>query len=539
MQKKSKEKAENEEKQESHEMTNEKELSGEDNQTDDINDDKEKIKHGKPVIIKAEAYKTIILYGSRFANNAITPPNWKEIYGILIGNSDDDFVYVESAEALTYGHSTDVQLDEKHYIFIDEIQQKLDKEKKGYYIVGWFHSHPGLNLFFSYIDLLNQLGFQQNNQDFIGLVFDHTLLGKKKEEKIGENILTKYDTGFEIYRITDVNLSPNDTKYDTNYHKVDYIVDGLNKFFFANLLSELSALVAAGKPLQTAYGEEYGLESKYKEPEAVATQQKTKKIESEEINDISESALEEIPLSEDILFDVDDFFYGDLDKKTKNLVRIKEAAEQSIFEGNRAFKKKDAFMGVEKYREGIKKYDELKDYDRVLDLLKIVSEQCILSNHQILAEEFANELFKLAKKYNNLFYRAEGNYLIGYNMLKKGDEKILENALKKIQQASIDYENAGDFAGAGVCYNKIGSLYQSRLNHPYNAALFYLQAIRSLNKAIKKVHPLRKALWSKPESLSGKILEIKDIIEELLSRIDNPKEKEKITKDLDLIKFNF
>ena len=506
--------------------------------------EKEEEKHGKPVIIKAEAYKTIILYGSRFANNAIPPPQWKEIYGILIGFSDDDFVYVENAEALTYGHATDVQLDEKHYIFIDEIQQKLDKEKKGYYMVGWFHSHPGLNLFFSYIDLINQLGFQQNNPDFIGLVFDHTLLGKKKEEKITsdegtEHTVTKFDTGFEIYRITDVNLSTTDSKYDTNYHKVDYIVDGLNKFFFANLLSELSALVTAGKPLQTAYGERIELESQYKDPEDVSTEQKTKKTDIGKVEDITESILEEIPISEDILFDVDDFFYGDTDKKTKSMVKLKETAEQSIYEGNLAFKLKDAFMGVEKYREGIKKYIELNDYERVLELLKIVSEQCILSNHLNLADEFAEELYKLANKNKNLFYRAEGNYLKGYIMSKSGEEKILEEALKKIQDATIDYEKSGDFAGAGVCYNKIGTIYQSRLNHPYNAALFYEQAIRSLNEAIVKGHPLRKSLWSKPESLSKKIIEIKDIVEDLISRLENTKEKEKIWKDLNSISFNF
>ena len=217
------------------------------------------IKTGKPIVIRAEAYKTIILYASRYANRSIPPENWKEIYGILIGHSDEELVYIERAEALTFGHATDVQLDQKHYIFIDEIQQKLDTEGKGYYIVGWFHTHPGLNLFFSYIDLVNQLGFQQNNPDFFGLVFDHTLLGKKKLEKVEgtDHSITKYETGFEIYRITDVNLDINDPQYDNNYHKADYIIDGLNKYFFANVLSELSALVTEGKPLQSAYREDF------------------------------------------------------------------------------------------------------------------------------------------------------------------------------------------------------------------------------------------------------------------------------------------
>ena len=546
MHRKSQEKPnEKEAKQESHEEKNEKELEADDTLPDEIKKEKEKITHGKPVIIKAEAYKTIILYVSRFANNAIPPPNWKEIYGILIGTADDDFVYVESAEALTYGHSTNVQLDEKHYIFIDEIQQKLDKEKKGWYMVGWFHSHPGLNLFFSYIDLINQLAFQINNPDFCGLVFDHTLLGKKREERITsdegtEHTITKYDTGFEIYRLRDVNMDINSKNFSQNFYKIDYIVDGLNKFFFANVLSELSALVSAGKPLQSAYDEQYELESSYTdEKDSIGHKEKTINKNFELDTYLNKETLVEIPISDNIVFDVDDLFYDDTNKKERKIAELMEAAEESIYEGNLAFKQKDAFMGVQKYRAGINKYKKLNDYDRILELLKNLSEHCIVTNHQILAEEFAEELVKISVKQDHLFYRGEANYLIGYLMLKKGDDQLLENALKRIQQASIDYEKAGDYAGAGVCYNKIGTIYQSRLNQTFNAALFYTQTIKSLNEAILRGHPLRKALWSKPESLSKKILEIKDIVEELISRIENPDDREKIKNDLNSIKLNF
>jgi len=200
----------------------------------------------KPVILSAEAYKTIILYASRYANQGIPPEQWKEIYGILTGYTDEDFVHVENAFALTFGHETDVQLDNRHLVFISEIEDNLYKEGKGHFVVGWFHSHPGLGLFFSEIDLINQIWFQQNNDDFCGLVFDHTLLGKKKEEKIGKNTLKKYDTGFEIYRITDLSVDTNSAEFGENYHKVDYIVEGLNKYFFANVLAELSSLVSAG-----------------------------------------------------------------------------------------------------------------------------------------------------------------------------------------------------------------------------------------------------------------------------------------------------
>ena len=106
-------------------------------------------KTGKPVILRAEAYKTIILYASRYANQAILSSDWKEIYGLLIGNYDDDFLYVEKAIPMTYGHDTDVEFSEKDYGNVEKIHEELDKEGKGYFIIGWFHSHPGLTLFFT------------------------------------------------------------------------------------------------------------------------------------------------------------------------------------------------------------------------------------------------------------------------------------------------------------------------------------------------------------------------------------------------------
>lgn len=515
----------------------EKEKLKVDLEKEEIKEEKQIEKINKPVVIRADAYKTIILYASRYANKSIPNEEWKEIYGILIGRSDEELVYVENAEALTFGHATDVQLDERHYGFIEEIEKKYIKEAKGYYMVGWFHSHPGLNLFFSYIDLINQLGFQQTNDDFCGLVFDHTLLGQKKKEVIRsedgtEHAMTKYDTGFEIYRITDVNMDVNDPKYDNNYHKVDYIVDGLNKYFFANVLSELSALVTEGKPLQSAYKEEFA-----KDPKALIPSEP----ESIETDDFSnKELLTEIPMAEEIAFGVDDFFYVETDrKKQQREMKTKELAEQLIYKGNQAFENKDSFTGIEKFREGIKKYKEIKDFERVLELLRIVSQKCISNEHLILTGEFTDDLYKLAKTNNNRFYLGVVHYTKGYLLLKKGDNEVLEDALNKIQNAAVNFEKEGDFAGAGMCFNKIGSIYQSRLNKLENACLFYRAAIENFNKAIIKMHPLRTDFWNKPELLIQKVIELRDIVEELLPNLENIELRKKIIKDLKKIDYNF
>jgi hypothetical protein len=117
-------------------------------------------------------------------------------------------------------------------------------------------------------------------------MFDHTLLGKKTEEKIEgtEHSIMKYETGFEIYRLTDTTMDVNSPNYDTNYHKVDCIVKGLNKFFFANVLSELSALVSAGKPLQSAYQEDFRIETNPTVSEKSENYQSTESISSYESN---------------------------------------------------------------------------------------------------------------------------------------------------------------------------------------------------------------------------------------------------------------
>jgi proteasome lid subunit RPN8/RPN11 len=494
---------------------------------------------GKPVIISAEAYKTIILYASRYSNRSIPPENWKEIYGVLIGFSDDDFVHVVGAEALTFGHDTDVVLDERHYVFIAEIEDKLYAQGNDLYVVGWFHSHPGLGLFFSDIDLRNQIFFQ-THEDGIGLVFDHTLLGKKKQEKQEkqedtEFIITKYDTGFEIYRITDPNVDINAPEYSNNYHKVDYIVDGLNKFFFANVLSELSALVSEGKPLQSAYGEKETSEKNNTAKSEVT--ERFSPFDSSIGSASNDTILTEIPMEEDINFNVDDFSQAEEGRQKDRNKR--ELPEQLIYEGNQAFSNNDAFAGIEKFRKGINHYKELKEFDKVMDLLRTVSQKCIANDHLVFAEEFGEDLFKLSRKHKNLFYRGVSNYILGYILLKRGKNDVLEEGLNKIQDAAVDFENEGDYAGAGMCFNKIGNIYQSRLSKLENACLFYRAAIDNYNKAIVKMHPLRTSFWNKPELLIEKVIELRDIIEELLPNLGNIEIKNKITADLQNLRYNF
>ena len=510
-------------KQEQEQKEDNSKLSSE-NEESNFQQDENESSPSKAVVLNAETYKTIILYASRYANKSIPQKDWKEIYGLLIGYYDENLLYVERAIPMTYGHDTDVQFSETDYGDVEKLLEDLELEGKGYFIVGWFHSHPGLSLFFSYIDLINQLGFQGKFEDAIGLVFDHTLLGKKKEENIEGNILTKYDTGFEIYRLENVNMDPNSAEYENNYYKVDYVVKGLNKFFFANVLTELSSLVSAGKPLQTSFSEEYTIESNYKETSDI------NQSSEELVND-----LVEIPFNEEIRFEGDNAQL----REAPNVNEIKELAEKLIYEGNTAFNNKDAFTGIEKYRKAIEKLKKVGDIDRVMDLLREISSKSVSNNHFVYAKQFAEELYLLAEKNHHLFYKGIANYIIGYIGLKDGDNLQLESNLRKIEEAAVNFIEVNDFAGAGMCFNKIGSIYEKQLNNIGSACLFYREAIENYNKAIIYTHPLRVTPWSKPEILIEKIIELRDFVEVMITNIEDLQIKQKVIEDLKSIQYNF
>jgi hypothetical protein len=123
--------------------------------------------------------------------------------------------------------------------------------------------------------------------------------------------------------------------------------------------------------------------------------------------------------------------------------------------------------------------------------------------------------------------------------LKEGDNLQLESNLRKIEEAAVNFIEVSDFAGAGMCFNKIGSIYEKQLNNIGSACLFYREAIENYNKAILYTHPLRVTPWSKPEILIEKIIELRDFVEVMITNIEDLQIKQKVIKDLKSIQYNF
>ncbi|MFO8020065.1 MAG: hypothetical protein R6U96_15680 [Promethearchaeia archaeon] len=125
----------------------------------------------REVIVKFQAFKEMVKFLSQYSSNKIPKEEWVESMGFLFCNVEDDYYIIEDAVGMTSGTELDVNLSPMKFGNINEIE----REHKGF-LGGWWHTHPNLSLFFSETDKKNQVFYQQNNPDGLGIVFDHTMI---------------------------------------------------------------------------------------------------------------------------------------------------------------------------------------------------------------------------------------------------------------------------------------------------------------------------------------------------------------------------
>ena len=186
------------------------------------------------VVLQSQAYKDIVLHSTRFCNPGINQNQWREVYGFLVGKLENNQVVVYEAIPMVHGGATEVEFEEQHYIEAAEVNEQA--AEKGFFLVGWYHSHPGLNIFLSSTDIKNHMGYQGINAKAIALVIDPS------------KITTTY-SGFEIFILTDP------SKLDTTYEKLKWKIVGLDEKFVGQMLIDLSHRATAQKPLVEEYGE--------------------------------------------------------------------------------------------------------------------------------------------------------------------------------------------------------------------------------------------------------------------------------------------
>jgi len=192
----------------------------------------------KVVIIKPNAFYKMLIHVLRFGNKVIDRSQYREVMGILIGRLDGEpdkkgirDVIVEDAVPISHGGSIEVDFAPEDYVTFSMVDNEyIDK---GLFSCGWFHSHPGLDIFFSSTDVKNQLGWQTDfNPSGIGIVFDHTYL-----EKPG-------DLGFRTFRLN------NPSKPSDGYYEVKTVVEPPDdKKYYLKLMDLIGSIHTKEPPI--------------------------------------------------------------------------------------------------------------------------------------------------------------------------------------------------------------------------------------------------------------------------------------------------
>jgi proteasome lid subunit RPN8/RPN11 len=130
-------------------------------------------------LLSYNAYRKILGYGLRYANEQIPSEDWREVYGILIGLiKENKEVLIKDAIPMVVGDRAGVKYENKQYVDMAQIDESVYErsiqDKKHDFIIGWWHTHPGFGFFYSPIDCMTQLGYQIPNPFALGIIFDHT-----------------------------------------------------------------------------------------------------------------------------------------------------------------------------------------------------------------------------------------------------------------------------------------------------------------------------------------------------------------------------
>ena len=176
------------------------------------------------VILNLEIYKTIIASTVRYANATIPEKDWAEVYGLLYGYVQNDNAIITAAVPFTHTQKVKrilkVEFSEQDYVDAAEIETEMMVEDPPKYIMGWYHSHPGIKVMLSQDDVRTQLSWQEQNPHAIALVFNHKQLLDQVElpARKGDPVKPlKDDLGFRIYRLDNPSKG-----LEAQYHEVPF-----------------------------------------------------------------------------------------------------------------------------------------------------------------------------------------------------------------------------------------------------------------------------------------------------------------------------
>jgi len=114
----------------------------------------------------------------------------REVIGLLVGKMQGPIL--EIWDAVTGGQRGNPGFVELHEEVQAAFAEKLMEEKTGLYVVGWYHSHPGMGLFLSGIDVETQRRYQSLFPRAVALVIDPIIYKSTRKAS---------DLRFKVFRV--------------------------------------------------------------------------------------------------------------------------------------------------------------------------------------------------------------------------------------------------------------------------------------------------------------------------------------------------
>jgi len=481
------------------------------------------------VTIKPLAYYKMLLHVLRFGSKYIEHAKLSEVMGVLIGRleGDDEIknVIIEDVVPVSHGGTIEVKFSVEQLGAFGELDTKIWEQygDLGWFSVGWYHSHPGLGIFFSETDKYNQI-FWQKNPSGIGLVFDHTYLDKPNE------------LGFRAFRLSETNLEDPSLALKSDYHEVKANVEFPDNLEFYLKIIELIEKVHTGIPQILEINETVDLFSDVFIPEDEQIESKLPEVNFDEIitnikkgmDNLLESSIKPIVYllntwGQDI---VDKISINNIGMRN-DLKEIRDRLSSEIISLQKSFNYnlqndiKDLDFYVDDKLEDLD--DEKEKIEELVHKLKEDSINQIRSSFD--GTNFAQMLEKIEKVLNNIS-EFNNNFSTNIKSLNGGS-----NALKKYTEKykSIDHAIQSDLNTVQedllTNFNKRVSKIKGNLNNLYKEAKNYLSDLKA---AIILLESSKNPIKSKLTTVQNENKELQKTVKEL--RNQNQELSNKIKK---------
>jgi proteasome lid subunit RPN8/RPN11 len=135
------------------------------------------LRSGERMLVSVKSVLKIASHALKYANERIPRQHWVEVIGLLAGQLSDDESVLNIEDAYPMGHGDAIYAEIKDYK--NYVRAFNDIKKKGYFICGWYHSHPSYGLFISQEDFGTQSRYQRLWNRSIALVVDPYMIDGK------------------------------------------------------------------------------------------------------------------------------------------------------------------------------------------------------------------------------------------------------------------------------------------------------------------------------------------------------------------------